>query len=373
MSQDNFLKAVDWAKARGLFLHPGLERKSVNGVFGMYATSPIAANTLLASFPIDKLLELSNKPFKEDAEDVGLNWIYTAALEIKNGSKTYSGIFSGFESLDKMRNYSSYFCSNDELTLLQKMSPTLLRWVLDAKRKADDSINKIQAYDPSLDKELLLTIYLNYRSRAFHPLGIVPVLDQFNHSDQFGQENTLKDGKLIIYAKKDCEIGEQVFISYGLKDLYSHAIHYNYYDPNALHLVEFGKKTLQSIQNEQDQALLNHLKTIFKVREFTSQGKKGFFVSDPSVLLINNAPSQGLVTYLKESCRVRIGAQAAEQDLMRAAAELFVFLIDRQLQTNQVHLVQESSVPERLKRFYFLLNKEKEMLLANRAEITGGT
>jgi hypothetical protein len=280
---------------------------------------------------------------------------------------SFQVFFSGFELLEDMRGYSSYFCSNEELAILQKMNPLLLRWVLDAKRKADETTKKIQSHDPSLDSELLLTIYLNYRSRAFHPQGIVPVLDQFNHSDQFGQPNVLENGKLAIYVKKDCNVGEQVFISYGPKDLYSHAIHYNYYDPMGLHLVEFIRKTIQSVQNEYDKYLLMHLKKFFKVSEFSNQGQKGFFVSDPSVLLIDQAPSQGLVTYLKESCRVRLGPKASEQELMKAAADLFVFLIDRQLQINQVHQIQESQVPNRLKRFYHLLNKERDMLLGNRA------
>lgn len=372
MPQDNFQKQYDWAHARGLFLHPELERKSENGIYGMYATSPIDAHTLLASFPINQLLINKNKPFKEDSEYIGLNWIHAAALAIKNNIDEYSGIFCGFEKLEDMRNYSSYFCSDEELKLLQKMSPLLLRWILDAKRKADDTIKKIQLLDSSLDSELLLTIYLNYRSRAFHPEGIVPVLDQFNHSDQFGQPNTLENGNILLYTNKAYIPGEQVFISYGPKDLYSHAIHYNYFDPNGLHLVEFGRKTIQSVQNNDDKALLLHLKKFFTISEFTNNGQSGFFVSDPSVLLIDKAPSQGLVSYLKESCRVRIGAHASDQELMRAAAELFLFLIDRQLQMNQVHLVKESDVPERLKRFYHALNKEKEMLLANRALITGG-
>lgn len=372
MSQDIFQAQLEWANERGLFLHSSLTRKSVKGVYGMYADAPIKKNTLLASFPVNKLLTSKKHPFKEETENVGLNWIHAAAQEISSpNSNRFNGIFAGFEKLEDMRNYSSYFCTEDELLLLKNMNPMLFRWVLDAKRKADETIQKIQAFDSSLDEDLLLTIYLNYRSRAFHPEGIVPVLDQFNHSDLHGQPNTLENGKLTVYANKDCIEGEQVFISYGPKDLYSHAVHYNYFDPNGLHLVEFGRKNIQSVQNENDQILLTHLKKFFKVSEFNNQGQKVFFVSDPSVLLIDKSPSQGLVTYLRESCRVRLGANATEQDLMRAAAEFFVFLIDRQLQMNQVHRIKESSIPSRLKRFYHLLNKEREMLLGNRANITG--
>jgi hypothetical protein len=73
MLKNDFQELLNWANARGLFLHPSLERETENGVFGMYAKNPIAANTLLASFPVNNLLINKKRPFKEESENVGLN------------------------------------------------------------------------------------------------------------------------------------------------------------------------------------------------------------------------------------------------------------------------------------------------------------
>jgi len=370
--QDAYQAVLEWALGKGLFLQNDLERKCVDGLYGMYATAPISGKTLLASLPTSALLVSSDQAITENVGGVSLNWIYAAAKELSNieGSE-YSGMFAGFESLEAMRDYSIYFSSHDELKSLQSMHPMLFRWVNEAKRRADAILNTLHEHDPTIDESIYLNVYLNYRSRAFHPHGIVPVVDMFNHSDRLGQQITLENNKLCIHAQQDYAPGDQVFINYGPKDLYTHAIDYNYFDPKGTHFIELGRKTVQGLQNDTDAAVLAHLKTIFEVTEFESQGQRGFFVSDPRTLIVEDKPTQGLLALLKETCRARFGQPSNEQELTQQAAQYYLFLLDQQLQMNRIDQIDRMALPSRLHRFYAMLEKEKTMLEANRRNLMG--
>ena len=168
----------------------------------------------------EHLLKGGTNDFKGEPENFWLSWILAAANEIDNPTSKYAGIFYGFEKLKDLKTYSSYFCSPQELATLKAMSPLLHRWVLNANAKADYVVDKLQKKNPSLSTDTILTIYLNVRSRGFHPQGVVPVLDQFNHSDLHGQTSVTEDDKICFYAKRAYSAGEQVFISYGPKDLF---------------------------------------------------------------------------------------------------------------------------------------------------------
>lgn len=367
-----FSSQLSWARPRGLNLNQKLERRSVNGLSGMYATGAIAAGELLASFPEDALLKATGKSFRQEKESNWLEWIYRAAKEYQKAESEYSGIFEGFEPLDNMKDYSSYFCSDDELTTLKEMSPILHRWILDANRKANYVVTTLQKHDPEIDRDLILTVYLNLRSRGFNPQGVVPVLDQFNHSDAFGQSSVTENGRISFYSKKDYRADEQVFISYGTKDLYKHAIHYNYFDPSGVHFIEFGRKSIQSADGEIGAKLYTHLKKFFKIEKLNNNGQNVFLVNDPTVMLSEHGLSEGLVKLLKEACRTRLPNTASEQELMQHAAHYFVYLIEQQLRTNRVETIPASKITARLARFHELLIKEKQILLLHRKKTLGG-
>ena len=366
-----FASQLSWAAPKGLSINKNLERKCVNGLSGMYATGQISSGDLLASFPEASLLKSTGKKFRKEKESNWLEWIYNAATEYRKPNSKYSGIFEGFEKLGDMKTYSSYFCSDTEEATLKEMSPLLHRWILDANRKADYVVETLQKYDPQLDRDLILTIYLNLRSRGFNPQGIVPVLDQFNHSDAYGQSSVAEKGNIAFYSKKDYLAGEQVFISYGTKDLYKHAIHYNYFDPNGIHFIEFGRKCIQSADGEIGARLFRHLNQFFKLEKLESNGQTVFLVNDQSVVLSEHGLSDGLVQFLKESCRTRLPSNAPDQTLMQHAAQYFVYLIDQQLRTNRVETVNSSKITERLSRFQQLLIKEKQILLLHRKKTMG--
>ena len=339
-----FSEQLKWAKPRGLILNKNLERRSVDGLFGMYTTGDISSNELLASFPEDKLIRANKKSTKGDEEQFWLNWIKVAAEEFTNPKSDYTGVFLGFEKLEDMKDYSSYFCDEDELETIQNMSPVLHRWVVNANAKAKSVIDSLLKTDSSLDKDTILTIYLNIRSRGFNPQGVVPVLDQFNHSDIHGQGSVSESGSIAFYSKRAYKSGEQVFISYGPKDLYKHAIHYNYFDPSGTHLIEFGRKSIQSAEGGVGQTLYRHLNKHFKLQTMHSDGHKCFFVADDSVILTEYGLTDALKKFLKEACRCRLPKNTSEQEIMRHATQYFVYLIDQQLRMNRAHTIAKEAI-----------------------------
>lgn len=366
-----FSSQLEWATPRGLYFDKSLERKAIDGIYGIYATAPIKAGTLLASFPEENLLKGPNTGFERDPERFWLRWMKTAIKEFNNPNSEYSGIFLGFETLEDMKSYSSYFCTEEELDTLKAMNPVLHSWVENANAKADHFIAALLQDDPTLSSDTILTIYLNLRSRGFHPQGVVPALDQFNHSDLHGQTSTTEDGTICFYTKRDYSAGEQVFISYGPKDLYKHAINYNYFDPGGPHIIEFGRRTVQPAEGELGKTLLKHLKKFFKVQELNHNGLNVQFVDDASVILTDYGVSEGLVKFVQEACRCRLPMNTDERELMRQTKLYFGYLLDEQIKVNHVGEVDTQRVTPRLQRFYDLLVKEKEILLQNKKRFVG--
>lgn len=366
---NEFQAQLEWATPRGLYLHPSIERKSVNGIYGMYAKAAIQSDTLLASFPSDQLLDSSQGPFGNADKTRSLNWLHAAVREITDTKSSFSGIFAGFERLEDMRGYSYYFCTEDELKTLQQMSPILYNWVQELKQQAYEIINKILDVEPSYERDDVLKVYLNFRSRGFNPFGIVPVLDQFNHSDLKGGPNKHEEGKLCAYAKVDYQAGDQVYISYGAKDLYQHAIHYNYFDEEGPHFVDFGRKAVHTATGQAGIKKIHHLKKFFKVNELSINGIRAFNFHEPHMLLIEGTPSIDLVKALTEICRAQLNMRVSDQALKVHAARYFQQLLDEQLSLNKVDTLKEQDIPPRLIRFYKLLKKERAMLIENRNKL----
>lgn len=366
---DKFSNQLRWAEERGLFLNQRIQRKCVDGICGMYAKSAINKGSLLASFPVDQLLSSKSRQLEKKCDESSLNWICNAVVEKNKPDTEYEGIFAFFEPLSELRKYHCYFLNEKESSLIQEMNPQLYNWILQANRLADQITDAVQRLLPSHSRDSILETYLNYRSRGFHPFGIVPVLDQFNHSDLLGQQDKFEDGRLCVYAKVDYQKDDQIFISYGPKDLYHHAINYSYFDKNGPHFVEFGRKAIQCAEGELGAKTVAHLKQFFKIEETVINGVKAFYFDEPLMLLIENRPSQDLVNALKEICRVAIGRPASDQELTMHAAKYFQVMIEDQLKLNHVEQVNEDELTPRTRRFYDLLKKEKSVLLNNRAAL----
>lgn len=364
MDTDAYLRQKQWASDRGLFLHKALERRQVNGVFGMYATSDIAANTLVASFPVKHLLKpQQNIHFGPEHDNVDLNYLLAAAKELaKGGQSAYSGIFDGFELLEDMRAYSTFFISEPELQLLKIFHPTAYTWITNANQKTQKVVDAVIARDPSVARDLVLTVFLNYKSRSFRSIGIVPVLDQFNHSDRLGNENFVEDGHICVRTKVHYKAGDQVFITYGRKDLLQHAIHYNYFDPTGTHFIEPARRIFAPSEPES----LKKLSKKYPLQTLNNQGRSFYFLDDAKALLTEIAPTPYLLDYLTDTIRVDQPQPVPTLRLIGSVLQSYLQLLDMLASNNRRHAVQRNDLPPRLHRFHDLLAKEEQMINANR-------
>lgn len=369
MDTDAYLRQKEWALARGLFLHPALERKQVNGVYGMYAISSIPANTVVASFPVDQLPK-SKKPqagrksvYGAELENVDMSYIHLLSKELlKRESSSYSGIFDGFEKLDDLRSYSVAFISESELHLLKSFSPTAYTWVSNANQKSQMIVDAITKLDPALPRDAVLTVLLNYQSRSFRDVGIVPVLDQFNHSDRLGNENFVENGRMCVQTSVQHNPGDQVFITYGRKDLLMHAIHYNYFDPHGTHFIQPMRRIFVPVVNPAFQRLAKK----YELQTLSNRGQALYFLDDNKALMTEITPTPHLLAYMTDVIRFEQNNPVPTMHLTGPVLQSYMQLLDMLASNNLRHTVQRSNLPSRLHRFHDLLAKEEQMIQANR-------
>lgn len=364
MYTDAYLRQKQWAVARGLFLHPALERRQVNGVFGMYTASDIPANTIVARYPVKHLLlPQQSIDFGPEHDNVDLNYVYAASKELAKGEQSiYSGIFGGFELLEDMRAYSTFFISEPELQLLKSFHPTAYTWVANANQKTQRVVNAVVRHDPTLSRDIVLTVFLNYKSRAFRSIGIVPILDQFNHSDRLGNENFAEDGHVCVRTKVRYASGDQVFITYGRKDLLQHAIHYNYFDPYGTHFIEPARR----IFTQAEPTSIQQLGKKYKLQTLNNQSRSFYFLDDSQALLTEIAPTPYLLDYLTNTIRADQPQPVSTLRLISPVLQSYLQLLDMLASNNRRHAVQRNDLPPRLHRFHDLLAKEEQIINANR-------
>ena len=368
MNIEQYERLISWALKRGLFLHEGIERKQVNGVYGMYATQDIAANSIVVSFPEQALLKPAKTiDFGTGTDSIDLNYIYAAAKELDKGQGSeYSGLFDGFETLEDMRAYSTHFISMSELEVLQRMSSTAYIWVNNANQNVQKAIEAIIRADGRVDPDSVLTVLLNYRSRSFRNLGVVPVVDLFNHSDRLGLENDLIDGKVCVRTRINYRSGEEIFISYGRKDLLQHAVQYNYFDPQGTHFIEPACRLFSTLGSARDQQIFDQLSRRYKFQTSVSEGQTSFFLDDRNALVTEAAPTPYLLQYLGDSIRAGINQDLPGPQLYGHLLTSYAQLLDALLVTNRREEVRREELSPRLLRFYDLLGKEVQMIEANR-------
>lgn len=368
MNSDAYLRQRQWASERGLFLDKAIERKQVNGVFGMYTSRDIPANTVVASFPVKNLLKPQKLvKFAPEHDNDDLNYVLAASRELAKGDQSrFTGIFDGFELLEDMRSYSTTFITEPELQLLKSFHPTAYTWIVGANQNSQKVVDAILAQDPTLTRETILTVYLNHKSRSVRNIGTVPVLDQFNHSDRHGNPKTVQDGRVCVRTKVDYAAGDQVFITYGRKDLLQHAIHYNYFDPNGTHFIEPARRIFAPVSDQPEQGSYGKLRQKYPLQLVPHQGNNFYFLDDHNALMTECAPTPYLLDYLIDMIRTGQTQPVPTLNLLGSVLRSYLHLLDMLATNNRRSAVQRSDLPPRLHRFHDLLAKEEQMIHANR-------
>ncbi len=164
-------------------------------------------------------------------------------------------------------------------------------------------------------------------------------------------------GEVVLRAKVDYRSGDQVFMSYGDLDLYTHAVNYNYYDENAQHRLRADKHFYIRIVTAAQQRALASLGDAFKVAiKRTASGTLAVLM-EPDAYATMNGPSQKFWRFIEALCAAGYMSdpRLCYQSLLESAAA-----------GNHVEQFNAKFLPRRYKRFYAVLQKQKAILAANR-------
>jgi len=370
MSETQYQKCLSWSVDHGLELDARIERKKVNGLYGMYATEDIPKDTILVSFPIDQSIPRgSDSDYPEEISE-DLKIMYTAAIELSKGEDSeHFGCIAMFETLEELQTHSIYFFNDAELQWIQKLNPIVFRMALEQRQRVDRMKESLKELAPQLEEDIILQAILNFFSRVWGGnLGFLPVLDLFNHSDRKGNiliklDHDTKSGHKarVAYAK-----GEQIYVSYSRKDMAFFALNYDYFDSEGPHFIDYAKRVIQTVRSE---LKLNTLKVIaqeYGGQFFQVNGVPHFKLGAKNLFLLENAPSYNLLDYFRKI--VIIEATLTKQEIVEQTIyERFLSVIDPFIMAIQVEKFDIKDIPEKVHRFYYMSKKEREMLLSSRS------
>lgn len=368
MKEIDYEKCLNWAEHNGLEMDPRIERKKVNGVYGMFAKAPIPKGTVLASFPQDRLIPIPTTTEYPPHVPDALKRLHAAAIEIEKGDDSeYVGCVSALEDLDKLESHSFYFFSEQELAFIERLNPVLFQLVIQAKYAADGIKQQIRSVDPNISEAVLTQVALNSFSRSWGKSGFIPVLDLFNHSDKKGLTlKRLPNNKIGHVSGMDYKAGEQVFVSYSAKDLINQTLLFNYFDPEDIHFIDYSVRAVQVAKNDFQKKLFNLVASKFPMQQQEVNGLMHYRLVPQGLFFLDNNPSQKLIEFFQ------LSSIQTEQELKLKMATKAAVLknlfstINALLSANRVEEIKASEVPHKLQHIYDMQVKERQMLLENR-------
>ena len=351
-NNDNYHNALEWAKGRGLEIHPHIERKVVNDIPGLYATSEISVGTKFASIPKKSLLKPNLKDYPANTSNAAA-YIHQACLEASmQHHSEFAPIFKLFDSRDYLREASVQYLSKKEMDTLNSAAPHLAREIQRFTSANKALIAAICDYDDKIDLEMCELVTLNYASRAMTDQGFVPILDCFNHNDVIGSGIGSDDERLVLEARKTYLAGEQLFVTYGILDLFKHAISYNYFDPNGSHYIPLKRFSIPITSNHANQLLVNNVDNYNVTPTANPQFST---INQPNAYFSTDGPSEQAIKILILIC----GSTTKAKTLTNA-------LLDQLDIQNTVHQHSKREFKGRIMRFYNVLQKEKQIIAASK-------
>lgn len=366
MDNASFNEVVKWSQERGMKIFPQMERKAVNGINGMYATTNIPKNTLLLSFPLKNLLTPDPGFRYPKGMNDSLKYGHRAALEyIKGEQSEWHGVLRSLESLESLQQTSAYFLHPKELEAIQAMSPMLHRIIGERNETITQQIEQLCQLDPTINKQVATTIALNLKTRSWKQ-GFLPIFDQFNHSDAYGAKVSIVGDHLCFFTLMNYRAGDQIWISYGLRDIYDYAIDYDFFDPKGVHAISFAIRGSQVTNNDFDTAVIRYAATKHKIGMDKTPEGLFYQLEEDNAMFLEHAPSSRLIEYIQNTAF----STKEEFKAKRCSAASFDLrinqILDALLASNRVEQVRMENIPPRLQRFQSLLRKEKQILINNK-------
>lgn len=356
------------AQAHGLELDSRIQRRQVEGVWGMYAVEAIPKDTIIASLPRSELIpKPEGVEYPVEIADK-LQPVHSAARQLAAGSSAshYSHVVM-FETLDEYRTHSAYFFNQEELDLIARLNPLLHRTTMQFRGLIQQVCADVKKLDPELDDAHILRAALNWQNRCWDKYGFLPVLDLFNHSDTKGSEmaefpelDRVGHRTIVEY-----QAGDQVYISYAPKDMYRHALCYNYFDSNGVHYIDYALRVVRTIADPFTQALAQKISQLYPLAAFKASGKTQYQIREPRLFYLDEQPSEKLLKFFEATSfgsPIELQMGKCTKDSVRATMKA---TLEALLGANKVEQFSLDQIPVKLQRFYFMLKKEREMLQAN--------
>lgn len=134
-----------------------------------------------------------------------------------------------------------------------------------------------------------------------------------------------------------------------------------------MHSISFAKRGSQFATSTFEENVIRQASTKHKILIAKTEQGLNFQLDDDSARFLELGPSSQLIDYVKDI------AYRSQKELKskRVSMESFSIkmhqIIDGLLAANKVAQVNPASVPEKLKRFYQLLLKERQILINNKA------
>jgi hypothetical protein len=365
MSTRNYNSFLDTALSEGLNIHKGIERRCVDGVYGMYATKKIPKLEQLVRFPLNKLLATNEGLDYPESFTKEIRYFYTCTKNISESKRPWF-YFDNFYPLKDIKKSHVYFAKDSELQGIRQASPILFQYIKIAQTRINKHIEEIKSFDKNIDQDVLLTVIINSQQRSWDDVGFIPVLDLFNHSEVDGLARRVDDENAYLVAGQDLEPGDQIFINYGQKDMYFHAIDYGYFDPNSLHNIDLGLRTNFTAQTTAQKQTFRRLNSIMNLVSKENPDKSiDYNIAIGEVFLGETAPNYLAMLLFYETCF------RSDQDrnnktlhgkLIRNRAEGFITSMKS---FNKIYDVISSDIPSKFIYLRKMLEKEHEILNAN--------
>jgi hypothetical protein len=366
MNENIYLDTLAKARQDGLELHPILTRKKVNGVFGMYTDKHIKKGSILASFPKKKVLKPSGKfKYPQDmAKDI--RYAHTAIHELLKGKESkYCHFMAGLETKEDLKLYSVFYYNEGTLNFAEKLSPLLKARISQFNDFIETSANQICNFDSEIDQTDAVLILLNMQSRTWLNSGFLPIMDLFNHSDQKGLDRQEDKKSFYFKAKIDYKPNDQVFIRYSTKDLYQHAISYNYFDQADRHYINFGYRFIQSANTPFEVSVAKHTASKHPVKALNNTNPLRYQLINAEANFTEDGPSKQLIQYMQDNCFQTMEELSSGQCTNESFKFRMKSAIDSLIEMNNVESFSRKECPENFLRFYDLLKKENEILVSN--------
>jgi hypothetical protein len=355
------------SKEQGLYLDDRIERKQENGLYGMYATAKIPKGTLIASLPKTSLLpQIEGATYTKPNE----KWAHVIAKELQKGkASSYRAHTLMLETLDELKQHSLYFFSPEERMMLTQMNPILGIAVDEYFYQVDSILKTVKEREPDLDDDLAIQAVLNTYCRSWENWGLLPVIDLFNHSEEKGVViDLVEDGSQVgIVINRDYEPNEQVWVSYGTKDVLMHATFFNYFDPSDQHVIDYAFRAIQVLDSPQKEEIAEFTSQHYDTKIFEYQGQKKMSLNESGLYIFEKSPSKKLMDYFKKIGFTTLAELKLKKCSPLSACLTYSGVINAFLGANQVDNYKVTKLPKKLHRFHRALKKEKQMLLANKA------